>query len=169
VAVQGIGGLGHLGIRYARAMGVRVVAIARGSGKAEGARLLGAHHYVDSAASDPGEELKKLGGADVILATAASGASMTALIPGLAYGGRLMVVGASAEPIEVTPLALIFGDAHLGGSLTGSSVENEDNLRFAAAQGMTPMIEEARLEDAQAAYDRMLSGKARFRMVLTTA
>jgi propanol-preferring alcohol dehydrogenase len=169
VAVQGIGGLGHLGIRYARAMGVRVVAIARGSGKAEGARLFGAHHYVDSAASDPGEELKKLGGADVILATAASGASMTALIPGLAYGGRLMVVGASAEPIEVTPLALIFEDAHLGGSLTGSSVENEDNLRFAAAQGITPMIEEARLEDAQAAYDRMLSGKARFRMVLTTA
>jgi propanol-preferring alcohol dehydrogenase len=169
VAVQGIGGLGHLGIRYARAMGARVVAIARGSDKAEGARLLGAHEYIDSAASDPGEELKKLGGADVILATAASGASMTALIPGLTHGGELMVVGASFEPIEVTPVTLIFGGVRLAGSLTGSSIENEDNLRFAAAQGITPMVEGARLENAQAAYDRMLSGKARFRMVLATA
>jgi propanol-preferring alcohol dehydrogenase len=169
VAVQGIGGLGHLGIQYARAMGAQVVAIARGTDKAELAKQLGAHHYLDSAATDPGRALKELGGADLILATAASGSSMTALIPGLAHGGRLMVLGASSEPIEITPLSLIFGGVQLAGSLTGASIENEDNLRFAVDQGIGAMIERAELADAPAAYDRMMSGAARFRMVLTTA
>lgn len=169
VAVQGIGGLGHLGLQYARAMGAQVVAVARGTGKAELAKRLGADRYIDSAATDPGEELKKLGGAAVVLATAASGASMTPLIPGLAYGGQLMVVGASFEPVEVTPMSLIFGGVRLAGSLTGTSVQNEDNLRFAAAQGVAAMTEEAPLADAAAAYDRMMAGDARFRMVLTVA
>jgi alcohol dehydrogenase, propanol-preferring len=169
VAVQGIGGLGHLGIQYARKMGAQVVAIARGTDKADLAKRLGAHHYIDSAATDPGAELKKLGGADVILATAASGTSMTPLIPGLAQQGTLMVVGASFEPIEVTPISLIFDGPRITGSLTGSSIENEDNLRFAADQGVSAMIEEAELADASAAYERMMSGAARFRMVLTIA
>jgi alcohol dehydrogenase, propanol-preferring len=169
VAVQGIGGLGHLGLQYARKMGANVVAIARGMAKADLSRHLGAHHYIDSSATDVGAELTKLGGADVILATAASGSSMTALIPGLAHGGQLMVVGASSEPIGISPLSLIFGGVTLAGSLTGSSIENEDNLRFTVQQGVSAMIEEASLEDAAAAYDRMMSGAARFRMVLNVA
>jgi propanol-preferring alcohol dehydrogenase len=166
VAVQGIGGLGHLGLQYAKKMGTDVVAIARGVDKEALSRQLGATHYIDSAASDPGVELKKLGGADVILATAASGASMTPLIAGLAHGGELMVVGASFEPMTVTPMDLIFGGVTLQGSLTGTSIENEDNLRFAASQGIRAMIETADLSEAPAAYDRMMSGDARFRMVL---
>ena len=166
VAVQGIGGLGHLGLQYARKMGANVVAIARGTAKADLSRHLGAHHYIDAAATDVGAELTKLGGADIILATAASGASMTALIPGLANGGQLMVLGASREPIQVSPLALIFDGVTVTGSLTGSSIENEDNLRFAAQQGVAAMIEEVSLDDAPAAYARMMSGAARFRMVL---
>jgi propanol-preferring alcohol dehydrogenase len=166
VAVQGIGGLGHLGLQYARKMGANVVAIARGTAKADLARNLGAHHYIDGSATDVGAELTKLGGADVILATAASGSSMTALIPGLSYGGRLMVVGASPEPIEISPMALIFDGVTVAGSLTGSSIENEDNLRFAVQQGVSAMIEEVALDEAPAAYDRMMSGAARFRMVL---
>jgi propanol-preferring alcohol dehydrogenase len=142
---------------------------ARGNGKAELARRLGAHHYIDSAATDPGEEPTALGGADVILATAASGASMSPLITGLAYGGQLMVVGASFEPIEVTPISLIFGGVRVAGSLTGTSIENEDNLRFAADQGIAPMVEKAQLTEASAAYARMLGGEARFRMVLEIA
>jgi propanol-preferring alcohol dehydrogenase len=169
VAVQGIGGLGHLGLQYARKMGANVAAIARGTAKAGLSRQLGAHHYIDAAATNVGAELTRLGGADVILATAASGASMTALIPGLAYGGQLMVVGASGEPIGVSPLSLIFGGVTVAGSLTGSSIENEDNLRFAVQQGISAMIEEVPLDDAPAAYDRMMSGAARFRMVLSIA
>jgi propanol-preferring alcohol dehydrogenase len=121
------------------------------------------------AASDPGAALTELGGADLILATAASGSSMTPLIPGLAYGGQLMVVGASFEPIEVTPIALSFGGVQLAGSLTGTPGENEANLRFAMTQDVAPMIETVPLADAQKAYDRMISGEARFRMVLDLA
>jgi propanol-preferring alcohol dehydrogenase len=169
VAVQGIGGLGHLGLQYARKMGANVVAIARGTAKADLSRHLGAHHYIDSSATDVGAELTKLGGAGIILATAASGSSMTALIPGLAYGGQLMVVGASSEPIGISPMSLIFDGVTAAGSLTGSSIENEDNLRFAVQQGVSAMIEEASLDSAPAAYDRMMSGAARFRMVLNVA
>ncbi|MEV4414681.1 alcohol dehydrogenase catalytic domain-containing protein [Catellatospora sp. NPDC049609] len=169
VAVQGIGGLGHLGVQYARRMGARVVAIARGTGKEELSRQLGAHDYVDSTAGDVGAALQALGGADVVLATAVSGASMTALIPGLARGGTLMVVGASFEPMEVTPFALLSGVIRITGQITGSAIENEDNLRFSVDQDVAAMIEQAPLADAAAAYDRMMSGKARFRMVLTVA
>ncbi|MFE3414027.1 alcohol dehydrogenase catalytic domain-containing protein [Streptomyces mirabilis] len=167
VAVQGIGGLGHLGVQYAARMGVRVAAVARGTLKADLAFKLGADHYIDASATDSGEELKKLGSAEVIVATAASGSSMTPLIAGLATGGRLVVVGASEEPISVSTTELIFGDAVIGGSLTGSSIENEDNLKFAAAQGIRAVIEPAPLLEAAGAYDRMMSGDARFRMVLT--
>ena len=169
VAVQGIGGLGHLGLQYARAMGAEVVAVARGTGKAEVARELGARHYLDSTAGDPGEELTKLGGAEVILATASSGASVAELIPGLAYGGRLMVVGASPEPVPVGFAPLVFGGVEVLGSLTGSSIENEDNLRFTLDRGIAAMIEVVPLDGAQDAYDRMMSGAARFRMVLDIA
>ena len=167
VAVQGIGGLGHLGVQYARKMGATVVAIARGAAKADLARGFGAHHYIDSTAAEVGAELTKLGGADIVLATAASGASMTALIPGLANPGRLMAVGASSEPIEISPLSLIFDGVTVAGSLTGSSNENGDNLRFAVQHGVSAMIEESTLDGAPAAYARMMSGAARFRMVLT--
>jgi propanol-preferring alcohol dehydrogenase len=167
IAVQGIGGLGHLGLQYANRFGTEVVAIARGTEKAGLSAQLGAHHYIDSATSDVGEELQKLGGADVILATATSGASMTQLLPGIRHGGTLMVVGVSAEPIAVTPMTLIFGGITLAGSLTGTPIENEENLRFAAAHDVRALIEEAPFENAQVAFDRMMSGAARFRMVLS--
>jgi propanol-preferring alcohol dehydrogenase len=167
VAIQGIGGLGHLGIQYAAKMGLQVAAVARGAAKGELALQLGAHRYIDAAATNSGAELKSLGGAQVIVATAASGSSMTPLLGGLAAGGRLVVVGASDEPLSVTPLELIFGDVNIGGSLTGSSIENEDNLTFAAAQGIRALVEPAPLKNAPDAYDRMMSGDARFRMVLT--
>lgn len=168
VAVQGIGGLGHLALQYASAMGADVAAVGRGTAKADVARELGARHYVDSSAGDPAEELKKLGGADVILATASGGAS-SALLPGLAYGGRFMVVGASPEPIPVASSQLIFGGDHVLGNLTGSSIENEDNLRFAVAHDIVPLVEEVSFESAPAAYDRMMNGGARFRIVLDVA
>jgi alcohol dehydrogenase, propanol-preferring len=166
VAIQGIGGLGHLGIQYAAKMGLRVAAVARGTAKSELALQLGAHHYIDAAATPSGEALKELGGAQVIVATAASGSSMTPLLGGLVPGGRLVVVGASEEPLSVTPLELIFGDVNIGGSLTGSSIENEDNLTFAATQGIRALIEPAKLDEASDAYKRMMNGDARFRMVL---
>jgi propanol-preferring alcohol dehydrogenase len=166
VAVQGIGGLGHLGLQYANKFGAEVVAIARGADKAKLSAQLGAHHYINSAVTDVGEELQKLGGADVILATATSGASMTQLLPGIRHGGTLMVVGVSVEPIEVTPMTIIFGGVTLTGSLTGTQVENEENLRFAAAHDVRALVEEAPFEGGQAAFDRMMSGDARFRMVL---
>lgn len=169
VAIQGIGGPGHLGIQYAAKMGLRVAAVARGEAKGELALALGAHEYIDSAATDSGVSLKALGGAKVIVATAAGGSSMTPLLGGLATGGRLVVVGASDEPLSVTPLELIFGDVNVGGSLTGTSIENEDNLKFAAAQGIRALIEPASLNDAAAAYTRMMDGDTRFRMVLTVA
>jgi propanol-preferring alcohol dehydrogenase len=167
VAIQGIGGLGHLGLQYARKMGLRVVAIARGHEKESLARELGAQHYIDSVATDAGEELKKLGGAQVIVATAAAGSATTALVNGLAVGGRMVVVGASDQPIEVAPAQLIFGDIDITGSLTGSAIENEDNLRFALDQGVRSMSEVLPLQEAAEGFDRMVSGAARFRMVLS--
>jgi propanol-preferring alcohol dehydrogenase len=165
VAIQGIGGLGHLGIQYAKKMGLRVAAIARGTAKKNISLELGADYFIDATDTNPGEELKILGGAQVIVATAA-GASMTPLLGGLGYGGRLVVVGASEDAITVTPIELIFGDIVVSGSLTGSSIQNEDNLRFAAAQGIRAIIESAPLLDAPAAFGRMMSNDARFRMVL---
>ncbi|MFI7142465.1 zinc-binding dehydrogenase [Streptomyces massasporeus] len=168
VAVQGIGGLGHLALQYARAMGHRVVAIARGQEKEALSRELGADDYVDSTASDAVERLQALGGVDVVVSTV-SGGTASGLIPALNPGGRLVIVGASDEPVQVPPSSLLFNDVRVIGSLTGSSVENEDNLRFAVRHGIRALSETRPLEDAADAYDRMLSGKARFRMVLDLA
>jgi alcohol dehydrogenase, propanol-preferring len=169
VAVQGIGGLGHLGLQYASRLGYRVAAIARGTGKAELAAQLGATHYIDSAAEDPGAALRALGGAAAVIATAASGSSMSPLVGGLAPRGRMIVVGAAPDPISVQTAELVFGTRSLAGSLTGSSIENEDNLAFSLAQGIRPMTEVLPLEEAPKAYARMMSGAARFRIVLETA
>jgi propanol-preferring alcohol dehydrogenase len=166
VAVQGIGGLGHLGVQYAEKLGYRVAAIARGTEKAELSAQLGADHYIDSAAEDPGAALRKLGGAAAIIATAANGAAMSALVGGLAPRGRMLVVGAAPDPISVQTQDLIFGTRSLTGSLTGSSIENEDNLAFSLTQGIRPMIEVLPLTEAPKAYERMMSGRARFRVVL---
>jgi propanol-preferring alcohol dehydrogenase len=168
VAIQGIGGLGHLGVQYAAKLGYRVAAIARGAGKAELARSLGADHYIDSTEDDPGAALRELGGAAAIIATAASGASMSALIPGLAPRGRMVVVGVGSDPISVSTVDLTFGTRTITGSLTGSSIENEDNLAFSRRHGIRPMIETFPLSAAPQAYERMISGEARFRVVLDT-
>ncbi|WP_326565474.1 alcohol dehydrogenase catalytic domain-containing protein [Amycolatopsis rhabdoformis] len=169
VGIQGIGGLGHLGVQYAKALGYRVAAIARGTDKAELAARLGADEYVDSTAGDPGAALQKLGGAAAIVATAASGASMSPLAAGLAPRGRLVVVGAAADPLSITTSDLIFGTRTVTGSLTGSSIENEDSLAFATDRGVRPMNEIVPWTEAPAAYERMLAGQARFRIVLDLA
>jgi propanol-preferring alcohol dehydrogenase len=169
VAVQGIGGLGHLGLQYASKLGYRVAAIARGTDKAELATALGADHYIDSSAQDPGAALRALGGAAAIIATAANGNSMSPLVAGLAPRGRMIVVGAAAEPIQVQTPDLIFGTRIVQGSLTGSSIENEDNLGFSLARDIHPMTEVLPLSEAPKAYERMMSGQARFRVVLDVA
>ncbi|SDZ26833.1 alcohol dehydrogenase, propanol-preferring [Saccharopolyspora shandongensis] len=169
VAVQGIGGLGHLGIQYARAMGFRVAAISRGQGKKDLALELGAHHHIDSAEVDPAQALQALGGAKVILATASHAGSMSPLVAGLAVRGQLVVVGASMDPVEVLTPTLIFGGRSIVGSLTGTPSDNEDNVAFARAHDIHSMIETVPLEKAGDAYAKMMAGEARFRMVLTTS
>jgi alcohol dehydrogenase, propanol-preferring len=169
VAIQGIGGLGHIGLQQAKQLGYRTVAIARGQDKAELALSLGADHYIDSAATDPGAALQELGGAAVIVATAASGASMSPLLAGLAPRGKLMVVGAAPDPIEVSTSDLIFGGRSIIGSLTGTPIENEDNLAFSLSHGIKPMNEVMTLDEAPKAYERMMTGAARFRIVLDIA
>lgn len=166
VAVQGIGGLGHLGVQYARRLGYRVVAIARGTEKAALAAELGAEHYIDSTAADPGAALRQLGGAAAVIATASVGSSMSPLISGLAPRGEMIVVGATRDPVSLPTSQLIFGERTVGGSLTGSSIENEDAMDFAARTGVRPMVETRPLSEAAEAYERMMSGKARFRVVL---
>jgi alcohol dehydrogenase, propanol-preferring len=166
VAIQGIGGLGHLGLQYANKLGYRVAAIARGTDKAVLAEKLGAHHYIDSAAIDPANALQELGGAVAIVATAASGASMSPLVAGLTPRGQLIVVGVGDDPIEINGADLVFGGRSIIGSLTGSSIENEANLQFSATHDVAPMTEVMPFEDAPAAYARMMSGEARFRVVL---
>jgi len=169
VAVLGIGGLGHLAVQYARHMGFRVAAIARGAEKSALALKLGAHIYLDSTVQDAAAELTALGGARVIVATAASAPAMSALIGGLAPGGRMVTVGADAEPIAVQPNALIFGERSISGSLTGSAADNEDTLAFSVLQDIRAQIEIVGLGDAPAAYARMMAGQARFRIVLDMA
>jgi D-arabinose 1-dehydrogenase-like Zn-dependent alcohol dehydrogenase len=166
VAVQGIGGLGHLGVQFAAHMGFRVAAIARGAEKEPLAKELGAHHYIDSQAGDPAAALQALGGANVILATASDSKSMSALIGGLAPRGRMVVAGAGSSPIEVSPMHLLFGSRGIEGTLTGSAIDNEDTLAFSVLQKIKPMIETVPLEKAAEGYQRMLSNKARFRMVI---
>jgi D-arabinose 1-dehydrogenase-like Zn-dependent alcohol dehydrogenase len=167
VAVQGIGGLGHLGIQFASKFGYRVAAIGRGSENAALARKLGATDYIDSTAVNGAEALQKLGGARVILATAPSSKAMSALIDGLGPNGELMVIGATFDPIEVTPVQLISGSRTIQGWAAGTPADSEDTLRFAELTGVRPMIETYPLEKATEAYARMLSGKAQFRCVLT--
>ena len=168
VAVLGVGGLGHLGIQFAAKMGFRTVAIARGRDKEALARKLGAEHYVDSQAEDAAAELRKLGGASVILATVTSGKAMSALIAGLGVDGKLVVLGASAEPLEVPGTLLIGGRRSIAGWPSGTSIDSQDTLAFSARAGVRPMTEAFPLERAAEAYERMMSGKARFRVVLTT-
>ncbi|MFC4021542.1 alcohol dehydrogenase [Micromonospora sp. GCM10011542] len=168
VAVQGIGGLGHLGVQYANRLGFRVAAIARGTGKAELAAQLGAEHYIDSTSEDPGAALQRLGGAAAIVATAASGESMSPLVRGLGPRGRMIVLGAAPDPISLQTSDLIFGTRTVSGSLTGSSIENEDNLAFSQHQGVRSMTEVMPLSEAPKAYGRMMAGEARFRIVLDT-
>jgi D-arabinose 1-dehydrogenase-like Zn-dependent alcohol dehydrogenase len=167
VAVLGIGGLGHLGIQYARQMGFRTVAIGRGGDKQALAKKLGAHEYVDTGAGDPAQALQKMGGAHVILATAPDSKSISALFEGLAPNGTLMVVGADAQSLTVTPLQLIRGSKSIRGWASGTARDSQDTLEFSALSGVRPMIERYPLEKAAEAYEQMISGKARFRVVLT--
>jgi len=167
VAVQGIGGLGHLGIQFAARFGYKVAAIGRGPQTAGLAKKLGASVYIDSKATDAADALQTLGGARVILATAPSSRAMSELVNGLGPNGKLMVVGAAFDPIEVTPVQLISGSRSLQGWASGTPADSEDTLRFAELTGVRPMIETYPLEQASEAYARMLSGKAEFRVVLT--
>jgi D-arabinose 1-dehydrogenase-like Zn-dependent alcohol dehydrogenase len=167
VAVQGVGGLGHLGIQLANKFGYKVAAIGRGSENAALAKKLGASVYIDSTATKPAEALQKLGGARVILATAPSSKAMSELIDGLGPNGKLKVVGAAFDPIEVTPIQLISGSRAIQGWASGTPADSEDTLRFAELSGVRPMIETYPLEKAAEAYARMMSGKAEFRVVLT--
>jgi D-arabinose 1-dehydrogenase-like Zn-dependent alcohol dehydrogenase len=167
VAVQGIGGLGHLGIQFANKFGYKVAAIGRGSENAALAERLGASVYIDSKATNATEALQKLGGAQVILATAPSSKAMSELINGLGPNGKLIVIGVSFDPIEVTPAQLISGKRALQGWASGTAADCEDTLLFAALSGVRPMVERYPLERAGEAYARMLSGKAQFRVVLT--
>jgi D-arabinose 1-dehydrogenase-like Zn-dependent alcohol dehydrogenase len=167
VAVQGIGGLGHLGIQFANKFGYRVAAIGRGSENASLAKKLGASVYIDSQATNAAEALQRLGGARVILATAPSSKAMSELINGLGPNGELLVVGATPDPIEVTPIQLINGSKTIQGWASGTPADSEDTLSFAELSGVRPMIETYPLEKAAEAYARMMSGKAEFRVVLT--
>ena len=167
VAVLGIGGLGHLGIQFANKFGYKVVAIGRGSESAALAKKLGAGVYVDGKATNPVEALQKLGGAQVILATAPSSKAMSELFSGLGPNGKLMVIGVTFDPIEVTPVQLISGSRTIQGWAAGTPADSEDTLRFAELTGVRPMVETYPLEKAAEAYARMMSGKAEFRVVLT--
>jgi len=165
VAVHGLGGLGHLGVQYAVKMGFKTVGVARGPDKEPLARKLGAHHYIDSQAEDAAAALQKLGGAKVILATVTSGAAMSSLQGGLGANGTLLIVGA-ADPMQVSPLPLILGKRSIKGWYSGNAVDSQDTLKFSVLTGVRSMNEVYPLEKVAEGYDRMASGKARFRVVL---
>ena len=168
VAIVGVGGLGHLGVQYARRMGFEVVGIDLGSQTADLAKKLGAHHYIDSSATDPAAALLALGGAKVILVTASGGKTVAATFKGLRAGGVAIDVGVGPDPIELSSMGLIFGNHRLEGSLTGTPAVNDATLRFSVLSGVSAMIETVPLSQAPAAYAKMMAGKARFRMVLVT-
>lgn len=168
VAVLGVGGLGHLGIQYAAKMGFNTVAIARGKDKEPLARQLGARHYVDTTSQNPAEELTKLGGARVILATVTNAKAMSAVVAGLGIDGKLIVIGAAPEPLEVPALLLLGGRRTITGWPSGTAIDSEDTMNFSVQAGVRSMNEVFPLERAADAYARMMSGKARFRVVLTT-
>ncbi len=167
VAVLGLGGLGHLGVQFAAKMGFETVAIARGAEKEAFARDLGAHHYIDSTINDVAAELKKLGGARVVLATVTDAHAMSVTVPGLEPRGQLIVVGVPQEPLAVSAVDLVLGSRSVAGHASGTAKDSEDTLRFAALTGVRPMIETYPLEKAAEGFDRMMSGDARFRVVLT--
>ena len=167
VAVLGLGGLGHLAVQFAARMGFETVAVARGVRHAETATELGAHHYLDAGSGDLAGQLQKLGGAKVVLATASSSAAMTAAVDGLRYNGELIVLGADPEPIRVSPFQLLSTSRTVHGHPSGTAREVEETMRFAALTGVRPRTETRPLAEAGAAYQRMLDGEARYRMVLT--
>jgi alcohol dehydrogenase, propanol-preferring len=168
VAVQGIGGLGHLGVQFARHLGFRTVAIGRGRGKEKLAKDLGAHVYIDSASEDAAALLQRMGGARAILATGTSGNAMGTLVSGLAARGKLIVVGVPQDQIQLNAFPLVFGGRSIYGSLTGTPIDGEDTLAFSVSENIRPMIETFPLERAADAYAHMIEGKARFRVVLVT-
>ena len=167
VAIHGIGGLGHLGVQYARRMGFKTVAVGRGRDKEPLARELGAHHYIDAVAGDAAAELQKLGGARVILATAPNADAISALVDGLSVNGKLLVPAAPAEPLTVNVFSLIMGRRSVAGWYSGTARDSQDTLEFSASSGVHPMIEKYPLDRVAEAYEQMHSGKARFRVVLT--
>ena len=169
VAVLGIGGLGHLGVKYAAAMGFETVAIARGAAKADFAKQLGAHHYIDSTADTTvADALQSLGGAKVVLATAANSDAITATVEGLSPRGELVVIGADAEPLGISPNQLLMSGKIIRGHPSGTAQDVQDTMAFSALHGIRPMVEIVPLDQADEAYQKMMSGAARFRMVLTT-
>jgi|SRR5579859_2058191 len=168
VAILGIGGLGHLGIQFAARMGFKTVAIARGADKKDLARTLGAHHYIDNQSEDVAGSLMKLGGAKVILSTATEVKAVSDVIKGLDIRGKLVIVGVPHEPLEVSIPGLIMGSRSIHGFASGTSIESEDTMNFSVLAGVRPMIEKFPLEQAAQAYERMMSAKALFRVVLTT-
>src|SRR6202140_3813018 len=167
VAVFGVGGLGHLGLQYARHLGFEALAIDRGNPRAELSKKLGAHHYLNSSAADVAKELQKLGGAQVVLATASGGKAVAAALGGLRRGGVVISLGATDEPIEVSAFELLFKQLGVDGALTGTPRAGDATLRFSAMSDVAAMVETMPLERAAEAYARMISGEARFRMVLT--
>jgi D-arabinose 1-dehydrogenase-like Zn-dependent alcohol dehydrogenase len=169
VAVLGIGGLGHLGVQFAAKMGFKTIAIARGQDKEPLARQLGAWQYIDSQSQDVAAELGKLGGAKAILATVTNSKAMAATVGGLAVNGKLLILGASLDPLEVSPLALLLRRQTIAGWFSGQSIDSQDTMAFSVLTGVRSMNEVYPLEHAAEAYERMMSGKARFRVVLTTA
>jgi D-arabinose 1-dehydrogenase-like Zn-dependent alcohol dehydrogenase len=168
VAILGIGGLGHLAVQYAAKAGYRTVAIARGQDKGPLAKQLGAHIYIDSTTQDPAKELQKIGGANIILSTVTSAKALDWVIDGLGPAGKFIVVGAPDGPVVINPFPLLLGRRTVAGWPSGTGMDSEDTLNFSALTGVKPMIETYPLEKAEEAYARMMSGKARFRVVLTT-
>ncbi|MDT0685977.1 alcohol dehydrogenase [Autumnicola psychrophila] len=166
VAVQGIGGLGHLAVQYAAKMGMRTVAISTSDDKKDLAKQLGAHHFINTGNTDAAKELQKLGGADLILATAPNSKAISSVIDGLAKNGKILMVAATGEPVEVSPMQLLSGRKSAAGWASGTAMDSEDTLNFSALTGTTPMIEEYALDDVNEAYDKMINNKARFRVVL---
>jgi D-arabinose 1-dehydrogenase-like Zn-dependent alcohol dehydrogenase len=166
--VLGVGGLGHLGVQFASKMGFETVAIARGQDKEPLAKQLGAHHYIDSQAGDVSKKLAQLGGAKIILATVTNGDAMTAALGGLGQDGRFIILGASYEPLSVSALQMIGGRHSIQGWPSGTAIDSEDTLAFSVLAGIRPMTEVFPLERGAEAYERMMSGKARFRVVITT-
>ncbi len=166
MGVLGLGGLGHLAVQYAAKMGYKTVGIARGQDKAPLARQLGAHHYIDSQTQDPSAELQKLGGAKAILATVTVGEAMSAVVGGLGLNGTLMVIGA-AQSLTVSPLVLLMGRRAVKGWYSGTAADSQDTLKFSVLAGVRSMNEVYPLEKVAEGYERMSSGKARFRVVLT--